>query len=155
MFNSFKNSWWIFLLLAAGAVFFLLSASSSKPPADQGVVLGNIFHQQPLSRAVVRTPAVKKDPVPPMAIVATPVDGHEEGFSIQVYSFQDKTRAQAALQSLKDGGFKAYLVMSDLGPKGIWWRVRVGGIADEAAATKCLEKIRKDYNSGFIIRFKN
>jgi cell division septation protein DedD len=144
MANAFKNTWWIVLLVLAGGIVFFLSLYPSKPQNDQGVVLNDIFHQQVLVK--------KADPVPPMAIVTSPVDGHETGFTIQVYSFQDKNRAQTALQSLKTGGYQAFLIMSDLGEKGVWYRVRVGGITDEAAARKMLDEIRKNYNSGFILK---
>jgi len=137
MMNSFKNTWWIFLLILAGGVILFMSLRSAPPQSDQGVVLNDIFHH---------------DPVPPMAIVTSPVDGHETGFTIQVYSFQDKNRAETALQSLKNNGYQAFLIMSDLGTKGIWYRVRIGGIADAAAAHKMLEDIRKNYNSGFILK---
>ncbi|MDE2221810.1 MAG: SPOR domain-containing protein [Candidatus Omnitrophica bacterium] len=147
---SFKNIWWIFLLIAAGLVLLLLSIHPAKRAVDQGVVLSDIFHQQPVGPEPAAV--IKRDPVPPLAIVATPINGHETGFAIQVYSFQDHGRAEAALQSLKARGYKAFLVMSDLGPKGVWWRVRIGGIADEAAAHKMLQEIRKNYNSGFILK---
>lgn len=137
--NSFKNTWWIFLLVAAGGVIFFLSLQPHKIQGDGGVALKDISHR-------------KVDPVPPMAIVTSLVDGHEAGFAIQVYSFQDANRAQAALQSLKNRGYQAFLVVSDLGEKGVFHRVRVGGIADEASARKMLEEIRKNYNSGFILK---
>src|ERR1039458_6440893 len=128
--NSFKNTWWIFLLIAAGGVILFLTLLPQKTQTDQGVVLNDIFHQQ-----IARTesgnstslPLKKADPVPPMAIVTSPVDGHEAGFTIQVYSFQDKNRAETALQTLKNSGYQAFLIMSDLGEKGIWYRIRVGG----------------------------
>jgi cell division septation protein DedD len=128
---------------------------SPKPPVDQGVVLNDIFHQQAVRTESGNNPSVrpqKADPVPPMAIVTSPVDGKEAGFTIQVYSFQDKNRAQTALQTLKNSGYQAFLIVSDLGEKGTWYRVRVGGIADEAAARKMLDEIRKNYNSGFILK---
>jgi len=157
--NSFKNTWWIYLLIAAGGVIFFLSLHPGKPSVDQGVVLNDIFHQQLVKSGPVNTapsvPSKKADPVPPMAIVTSPVNGHEAAFTIQVYSFQDKDRAQAALQALKSNGYQAFLIMSDLGEKGVWYRVRVGGIADEAAAHKMLDEIRKNYNSGFILKPKN
>jgi len=139
-----KSIWWILLLIAAGGVIFFLSWHSDKPKGDQGVVLNDIFHQP--------NPPQKADPVPAMAFVTSPVNGHESGFTIQVYSFQDKNRAEAALQALRSRGYQAFLIMSDLGEKGTWWRVRVGAIADEAAAHKTLEDIRKNYNSGFILK---
>ena len=142
MANSFKNIWWIFILIAVGGIIFYLSLHPGKPSNDQGVVLNDIFHPK------------EADPVPPMAIVTSPVDGREAGFTIQVYSFQDKNRAIRALQNLKNSGYQAFLIMSDLGEKGIWYRVRVGGMADEAAAHKMLDEIRKNYNSGFILKLK-
>jgi cell division septation protein DedD len=156
--NSFKNTWWIYLLIAAGGIIFLLSLHANKPQGDQGVVLNDIFHQQVVQTESGNNPSIpprKADPVPPMAIVTSPINGHEAGFTIQVYSFQDKNRAETALQTLKNSGYQAFLVMSDLGEKGTWYRVRVGGIADEDAAKKMLDGIRKNYNSGFILRPTN
>ena len=156
--NSFKNIWWILLLIVAGGVIFFVSLHSNKPQSDQGVVLNDIFHQQFAKTESGNTSLAglkKADPVPPMAIVTSPVNGHEAGFTIQVYSFQDKNRAETALQSLKNNGYQAFMIMSDLGEKGIWYRVRVEGIPDEAAAHKMLGEIRKNYNSGFILKPKN
>ena len=138
MSSFIKNTWWIFLLIVAGGVIFFLSLHQAKPSHDQGVVLSDIFHPS-------------SDPVPSMGIVTSPVNGKEAGFTIQVYSFQDKNRASAALQALKNNGYQAFLVVSDLGEKGLWYRVRVGGIADETEAHKRLDEIRKNYNSGFLI----
>ena len=148
MANLFKNTWWIFLLIAAGGTVLFLSLRANKPQGDQGVVLSDIFHQQvpPLKRV---------DPVPAMAIVTSPVDGHEAGFTIQVYSFQDKNRAETALQALKSRGYQAFLIVSVLGEKKVWYRVRIGGIANEAAARRMLDDIRKNYNSGFILKPTN
>ena len=146
MANSMKNIWWVYVLIVAGGIIFFLSLHANKPQNDQGVVLNDIFHQQ-VARTESGNPSSvepkKADPVPPMAIVTSPVEGHEEGFTIQVYSFQDKNRAATALQALKNRGYEAFLIMSDLGEKGVWYRVRVGGITDEAAARKMLDEIRK------------
>ena len=90
-----------------------------------------------------------------MVIETSPVGGREAGFTIQVYSFQDKNRAEAALLSLKNSGYQAFLIKTDIGKSRTWYRVRVGGIADEVAAHKMLEEIRKNYNSGFILKPKN
>ena len=155
--NSIKNSWWIYLLIIAGAVIFYLSFHASKPQSDQGVILNDIFHQEP-AQTENGTPLAepkKADPVPAMGIVTTPVDGHESGFTIQVYSFQDKNRAETALQALKNRGYNAFLIVSDLGEKGTWYRVRIGDIADEAAAHQMLDEVRKNYNSGFILKPKS
>jgi len=141
MANSFKNTWWIFLLIAAGGVILFLSLYANKPQSDQGVVLNDLFHQPP-----------KAGPVAPVVVESSPVVRHGAGFTIQVYSFLDKDRAQAALQTLKNRGYQAFLMTSDLGKKGAWYRVRISGIPDEAAARKMLDEIRQNYNSGFIVQ---
>jgi cell division septation protein DedD len=151
MADSFKNTWWIFLLVVAGAVIFFLGWYFSKAQNAPGIVLSDILHQPVVAAASPAAAVPRADPVPPMAIVTSPVNGREAGFTIQVYSFQDRNRAQTALQTLKNGGYPAFLIISDLGDKGVWYRVRVGGVNDEAAARKMLNDIRKTYNSGFIV----
>jgi len=149
-----KNSWWIILLVIVGVVILALSMHP-KAQNDQGVVLKDIFHQQTLPTREVGAPPEqpkKADPVPPLAIVTSPVNGQEAGFTIQVYSFQDRNRAETALEVLKNNGYQAFMIVSDLGEQGTWYRVRIGGIGDEAAAHQMLEEIRKNYNSGFIIK---
>ena len=155
MVGFLKNLWWVFLLILAGGFIFFLSFYANKPQADQGVVLNDIFHQQINKNDPVKVPTVlpkKIEPVvPPMAIVTTAAAGQGQGVTIQVYSFQDKKRALSALQTLKTSGYQAFLIVSDLGEKGLWYRVRVGGVMDEVAAHKMLEEIRQNYNSGFIL----
>lgn len=140
MANQIKGLGLIVLLVAAGAVILFLSLGQGKPKEQDAVVLQEVLKQ---------TPA---DPIPALAIVTSPQDGLEAGFTIQVYSFQDKKRAEVALENLKGEGYKAFMIISDLGEKGIWYRVRVGGIADDTQAKLILDKIRKSYNSGFIVK---
>ncbi len=73
---------------------------------------------------------------------------------MQVYSFQDKNRAEKALTDLLEKKYQAFIVMSDLGEKGTWYRVRVGGIDNDIQAQKMLEELRKVYKSGFIVKPK-
>ena len=149
MANPLKDSWWVLLLVAAGAAVLLISLQSKQEPA-QGVVLQEVFKQQPSSSVG------EKDPVVSPAIVTSPENGHEAEFAVQVYSFQDRGRAEKALAGLKEAGYKSsYMEVSDLGPKGTWYRVRIGGLEDEAKATTVLAVIRKDYKSGFIVKPKN
>ena len=142
-----KNLWLVLVLVAAGVIIFSFSLGGKKGN-DQPVVMQEVFNQTPAKSAAVAS----TDPVTSPAIVTSPENGHEAGFSIQVYSFQDRGRAEKALDNLHKAGYKAFLEVSDLGEKGIWNRVRVGGIADEAQARKMLEEIRKNYNSGFIVK---
>lgn len=124
-------------LVAAGVTMFFLSLKQNNQPSNK-----------------VALQEVVQDPVPSPAIVTSPEGGQETGFAVQVYSFGDKNRAQAALTNLKNNGYKAYLVISDLGPKGIWYRVRIGGLQNELQARAMLNEVRKIYHSGFIVKPK-
>lgn len=75
----------------------------------------------------------------------------QAGLAVQVFSFKDKARADAALKKLQDKGYPAYVMMSDLGPRGIFYRVRVGSFATEAEAQKSLEAVTRDFKSGIIV----
>ena len=61
---------------------------------------------------------------------------------------------QITVENLKKEGYKAYIEISDLGDKGTWYRVRIGGLANETEAKALLETIRKSFNSGIIIKPK-
>ena len=151
MANTSKNIWVLVIGIAvtAGIILFALG---QKQPAPQGVVLEEVFKQAPPAPA--GTPVVQKDPVPSPAIVTSPTNGHEAEFAVQVYSFQDHNRADKALENLKAAGYKAYMEVSDLGEKGTWYRVRIGGIENEEKAKAILEEVRKNYQSGIIIKPK-
>ncbi len=71
--------------------------------------------------------------------------------AVQVFSFKDKVRADASMNQLKDKGYPAYVMMSDLGPRGVFYRVRVGPFINEGEAQKSLESITKDFKSGIIV----
>jgi cell division septation protein DedD len=106
------------------------------------------------SAVSVAAPVTEKDPVPSPAIVTSPEHGKEAGFAVQIYSFKDQKKADVALANLKKDGYKAYVEISDLGEKGTWYRVRIGGLASEVEAKMLLETIRKSFNSGIIIKPK-
>jgi cell division septation protein DedD len=149
-----KNLWLVLVLVAAGVVVFSLSLGH-KPQGDS-VALSEVFKQTPQPQAQpAEGSKLAYDPVPSPAIITNPSNGHEEDFSVQVYSFHDNSRAEKALAALKEAGYdKAFMEMSDLGEKGVWYRVRIGGLATEAQARTVLEDVRKNYNSGFIIKPK-
>ena len=156
MANSSKNVWIVIILITVGAIFFLFSL---KPKSDvQGVVLGEVFKQTPEQPTAAPVESVAqlsmvKDPVPSPAIVTSPENGHEAGFAVQVYSFQDRSRADKALNNLKEAGYKeAFMEVSNLGEKGTWYRVRIGSLANETQAKAMLEEVRRNYNSGFIVK---
>ena len=142
----------VLVLVAAGAAVLFLSFSQNKSSSSK-VEMQEVFSQKPtiIPGGSVDT---ERDPVPSPAIVTSPEHGKEAGFSVQVYSFKDQQRADIALANLKKSGYKAYIEISDLGPKGIWYRVRIGNLENEAQAKALLETVRKNFNSGIIIKPK-
>ena len=74
-----------------------------------------------------------------------------DAYAIQVFSFKDKVRAEASLKKLQEKGYSAYILMSDLGPRGIFYRVRVGSFATEEEARKKVDVVRRDFESGNIV----
>ena len=124
-----KSVWLVVVLVAAGTVIFVLSFKPKEEPPQAVIAAVPV-------KAMVKAAA----PARSSAVVT--------GYAVQVYSFQDKTRAEKALEDLRSKGYQAFLVVSDLGEKGTWYRVRVGGIADEKEAQVMLENIRKNYKSG-------
>jgi cell division septation protein DedD len=150
MANSSKNLWIVLALVAAGVVIFSMSLGHKEP--SKPVVMQEVFSQTP--QAAETNPEAKKDPVLSPAIVTSPTNGKEAEFAVQVYSFQDKDRADKALENLKAAGYNAFMEVSDLGEKGTWYRVRIGGLADENQAKAMLEDVRKNYKSGFIVKPK-
>ncbi len=135
-----KSVWLVVVLVAAGAVIFVLSFKHKEEPSPQAP------RQAVIAAVPVKAMVKAADPARSPAVVT--------GYAVQVYSFQDKTRAEKALEDLRSKGYQAFLVVSDLGEKGVWYRVRVGGIADEKEAQVMLEKVRKNYKSGFIVKPK-
>ncbi|MCX5796118.1 MAG: SPOR domain-containing protein [Elusimicrobia bacterium] len=129
-----KSLWVVLALVAVGMVILFLSFKAS-------------------SKKVVQDVMAQKDTVPSPAIVTSPENGKEAGFAVQVYSFKGQKRANLALDSLKSKGFaETYIEISNLGERGTWYRVRIGGLKDEALARTKLETIRKDFNRAWLVK---
>ncbi|MBF0489260.1 MAG: SPOR domain-containing protein [Candidatus Omnitrophica bacterium] len=161
MANQDKSLWIVVVLVLAGAVVFFLSSKQS--PSNKVVMQEAIVQKPVVQRVVVQktvipvavSPVVQRDPVPSPAIVTSPEHGQEAGFAVQVYSFKDQKRADTALANLKTEGYaKAYIEISDLGERGTWYRVRIGGLDNETQAKMLLDTIRKSFKSGIIIKPK-
>jgi len=149
-FMAVKNETWIILVIVLiSGVLIALSFTKNKPQGP--------------SAGISRTDAIKPDHTaadmqeiaavrPSEAMVEEPkTTVVRAAFAVQVFSFKDKVRADAALRQLKDKGYPAYVMMSDLGPRGVFYRVRVGSFATEGEAEKSLEAVAKDFKSGIIV----
>ncbi len=148
-----NETWLIALIVLVAGVLIVLSFSRNKPekqvPAPVAVA-ADIKNIKPDHSTADMQKISAAKPAP--AIVEMPKTVvSRDAFAVQVFSFKEKGRADAALKLLKDKGYTAYIMMSDLGPRGVFYRVRVGSFASEAEAKKNLENISKDFKSGIIV----
>lgn len=163
MAGKLKDTWFIWALLIVAAVFAVLAFSKSKPKEEAQTQDVLADKAQPAQTAAAPAVGIKPDHSPTdmkeiatkkaaSAVVMPPQQvTPTASFAVQVYSFKEKARAEAALKALKDKNFKAYIMVSDLGPRGIWYRVRVGSFDNEAEVQRALEAITKDFKSGIIV----
>jgi cell division septation protein DedD len=171
--GKLKDTWFILVLIVIAAIFAVMAFSKEKPKVQPSAVQDVLADKaQPVASsqpaAVVATAPsqptgltaehldadVKKVPnkKPVSTVVMPPTEmAPRETLAVQVYSFKEKVRAEAALSALKDKKYSAYILVSDLGPRGIWYRVRVGTFTNEADARKALESITRDFKSGIIV----
>jgi cell division septation protein DedD len=64
-------------------------------------------------------------------------------YTIQLSAHQEKQAAEDEVKKLKQNGYAAFIVSSDLPGKGTWYRVRLGSFSKKEAA----EKLRKEVHA--------
>jgi len=100
-------------------------------------------------------PKPKPPPVPKAATRPQPRDNSVAGyFSVQVASVQDIKGADHLVAGLRNKGYQAYQIRSEVIGKGVWYRIRVGGFEDRGAAEKVLKKLKGDNYGGMVVRTK-
>jgi len=148
-----NDVWLIVLLVVVAAGFGVLAFTKDKKqpvaassPQD---VLEDKNFPVPAALATADQPVVPA--MKPALVSPLQVFPNKESFAIQVYSFKDKVRAEAALAKLKEKGYKSYVMESDLGARGVWYRVRVGSFSTDTEARTVLESILNEFKSGIIV----
>ncbi len=168
--------WLTVVIVAVAGILLALSLTREKPAAPAPVAVPAAVQSAPVAaitatalpagtpvgaiKPVHEAPAAEKAPAVEKAPAAHAASGivtmpnavkARDAFAIQVFSFKDKVRADASLKLLKNKGYPAYMMMSDLGPRGIFYRVRVGSFTSEDEAKKNLESVHRDFKSGIIV----
>ena len=69
-------------------------------------------------------------------------------------SVQDIKGADKLVAELRNKGYQAYQIRSEVAGKGVWYRIRVGGFEDRDAAGKILKKLKGDKYGGMVVRTK-
>ncbi len=84
-------------------------------------------------------------PIPPSPAVAEKQAAKAEasGYTVQVASHSLKSEAETLKSKLASKGYNVHIVESNLGDKGIWYRVRVGKKLEQEAAKELAGKLGK------------
>jgi cell division septation protein DedD len=75
-------------------------------------------------------------------------------FAVQVASVQELKGADKLVAELRNKGYHAYRVRSEVSGKGVWYRIRVGGFEDRSSAENMLKKLKDDKYSGMVVSTK-
>ena len=96
--------------------------------------------------------------VAPASTGSTASAGGGSGYLVQLSSQRSEEQARAAFNGLKRrypsllGGFEPNIQRADLGDRGIYYRVRVGPMSDQAGATQVCEQLKSSGGSCFVTR---
>lgn len=63
-------------------------------------------------------------------------------YTLQIASYQEKEMAEDDIKKMKQQGYAAFIVASDLPGKGTWYRVRLGSFSSKASAEKLQKELR-------------
>jgi cell division septation protein DedD len=84
---------------------------------------------------------IKKEPEP--AQEADP----KIRYTLQIASYPDKDSAEADVKKMKQRGYAAFVMSSNLEEKGTWYRVRLGSFSNRGAAEKLEELCQRRNNA--------
>lgn len=134
-----------------------LSFYKTLPSGQKGNVLGSGINvkddhaKQPLQAAIPANLNKPAAPEPTKTAGEKPAGGdkstakHPENsaFTVQVASFPLKSEAETLRNKLTGKGYNAFIVESNQGEKGTWYRVRVGKRLEQDAAKELAGKLGK------------
>ncbi|MCB9771898.1 MAG: SPOR domain-containing protein [Candidatus Omnitrophica bacterium] len=145
-----KNSTqtWIIVLsiLAITMAFALLMSKKNQSGPEKSLE----FEYQQAKMAAQSSPITT--PLPTVETVIPTAVSSEYQYVIQIISLSDQMKAEGVLTKLTSAGFTGYVAKTDLGQKGVTYRVFVGPfISKDDAATK-LPDVKAIYKDAFILR---
>ncbi|HWX90981.1 MAG TPA: SPOR domain-containing protein [Rhizomicrobium sp.] len=119
---------------------------TSPPPAMKPAMTSTTPVATGAPRQLV-VPATPK-PAAPVAEAAKPAAGG--GYVLQIGAYKSQADADAAWKTYKAkhaallSGYADDIQQADLGEKGTWYRLRVGGLSDREVATALCERLKAD-----------
>lgn len=135
----------LFVILLAFMMFFGMQELGRNGEEKENVLL----EQKELKEIIKEMPRTIANDVSRIKEKES-VDVSEKLFTIQVASFQDKSKAERLSEELKKEGYKATISTKDLGKKGIWYRVWVDDFDGKGEVAKFLQKLKEKYKDSFV-----
>lgn len=158
--GKIKDAWPVWALVAAGVVIIILALNQSRVEKE-AVAVSDFLNQETTALSSysidpggANSTVAHEDPVASPAIVANTEVGNQVSYAIQLYSFKEQSRADNMVKTLGSQGVKAYVQMSDLGDKGVWYRVRTGSFDTPEKAQSMLAVIRKEHKDSIVVKEK-
>ena len=136
----------------------------STPPADElpdavPVVVDPVVPVVEDPEPVVTDSEPEPEPVRTLPSLEPVVASGSSQWVVQVASLRSEGEAQATYQRIASkfsgtipSGARADIVRADLGDKGIYYRARVAGLADKAAANRLCEAFKAGNQACFVTR---
>jgi DedD protein len=98
-----------------------------------------------------RAAAPNPPPKPVTAAAPAPSTRPSGRYTIQIAASKDAQGAEKIVQALRAKGYPGYSIYSEVAGKGSWFRVRVGGFEDRAAAEAMLRRLNDDRFQGIVV----
>jgi DedD protein len=178
-----KNNWtrWALAVGVGVIIFIALSYKSSHKdiplneifPSEEAYPV-NVEYAPEETQAVATVPAetvqapvqkvveapkvvapVSQPAVPAVSASSTSTVTGQMYFAVQIASSKEKDKADQMAAKLKTQSLDSYVMMKDLGEKGIWYRIYVGKYATKAEADAALAQVKTDYPNSFVVSLKN
>jgi cell division protein FtsN len=89
-----------------------------------------------VSSSPPREQVVKKEPAPERSASS------KIRYTLQTASYQERSVAEHDVKNMKQQGFAAFVLPSEIPGKGTWYRVRLGSFANKGAAERLQKELR-------------
>ena len=125
------------------------AAAAAKPTSPPPAMKPAMTSTTPVATGAPHQLVVPVAPKPaaPVAEAAKPAAG---GYVLQIGAYKSQGDAEAAWKTYKVkhaallSGYADDIQQADLGEKGTWYRLRVGGLSDREVATALCERLKAD-----------
>jgi len=116
-----------------------------RPVADEKEAKKEASAKPPAQRPEQKAPQTVK-PAPVQAAKKEPASAKASNskvrYTIQVAAYPDRGMAEDEVRGMKRRGYAAFVVATNLGDKGTWYRVRVGSFGNRQSAEKLAGELK-------------